>query len=166
MQIRRGIDEASLRLVVLQKERIFPSSRHRFFASLRRCRVPFSDPIGDRPLAPGNGVFQEIMDPIPDFRTEWWYFTGNLSDPSANVSGTNSPFSDKESSSRPRILRNPWSVRDLFPAHFTLTDVSAVGLVCRAALPRRPWTCGAAEDQMDVWLLNWSATNEGEHDPD
>jgi len=60
----------------------------------------------------------------PDFRTEWWYFTGNLSDTLARRFGYQLTFFRQGVVFKAKDSGNPWSVRDLFPAHFTLTDVS------------------------------------------
>ena len=59
-----------------------------------------------------------------DFRTEWWYFTGNLSSASGGFTGGYQLTFFRTGLTRdPAIPGNPWSVRDLYLAHFTLTDV-------------------------------------------
>src|SRR4030042_99211 len=94
----------------------------------------------------------------PDFRTEWWYFTGNLSDALARRFGYQLTFFRQGVIFKAKDPTNPWSVRDLFPAHFTLTDVSGSRFVYAERLSRAgPRLAGAALNQMDVWLLNWSA---------
>jgi predicted secreted hydrolase len=94
----------------------------------------------------------------PNFRTEWWYFTGNLSDPLARRFGYQLTFFRQGVVFKPKDPTNPWSVRDLFPAHFALTDGSGgrfsyAERLCRGG----PGLAGASQNQMDVWLLNWSA---------
>ena len=94
----------------------------------------------------------------PDFRTEWWYFTGNLSDPLARRFGYQLTFFRQGVVFKAKDPTNPWSVRDLFPAHFALTDVSGGRFAYAERLSRGgPGLAGAAQKQMDVWLLNWSA---------
>jgi predicted secreted hydrolase len=94
----------------------------------------------------------------PNFRTEWWYFTGNLSDPLARRFGYQLTFFRQGVVFKAKDPTNPWSVRDLFPAHFALTDVSGGRFAYAERLCRGgPGLAGAAQNQMDVWLLNWSA---------
>ena len=94
----------------------------------------------------------------PDFRTEWWYFTGNLSDTSARRFGYQLTFFRQGVVFKVKDPSTPWSVRDLFPGHFALTDVSARRFAYAERLSRGgPGLAGAARNQMDVWLLNWSA---------
>ena len=94
----------------------------------------------------------------PDFRTEWWYFTGNLSDPLARRFGYQLTFFRQGVVFKAKDSTNPWSVRDLFPAHFALTDGSGGRFAYAERLCRGgPGLAGAAQNHMDVWLLNWSA---------
>jgi predicted secreted hydrolase len=94
----------------------------------------------------------------PDFRTEWWYFTGNLSDPSARRFGYQLTFFRQGVVFKAKDPDNSWSIRDLFPAHSALTDVSGGRFAYAERLSRGgPGLAGAARNQMDVWLLNWSA---------
>jgi len=94
----------------------------------------------------------------PDFRTEWWYFTGNLSDTLARRFGYQLTFFRQGVVFKVKDPTNPWSVRDLFPGHFALTDVSGRRFAYAERLSRGgPGLAGAARNQMDVWLLNWSA---------
>src|SRR5512139_3438173 len=58
----------------------------------------------------------------PDFRTEWWYFTGNLRDSSGRCFGYQLTFFRQGITLKPNDPNNPWSVRDLYLAHFALTD--------------------------------------------
>jgi predicted secreted hydrolase len=93
-----------------------------------------------------------------EFRTEWWYFTGNLVDRASKQYGYQLTFFRQGISFQPGDPRNPWSLRDLYLAHFALTDVSASRFFHAESLSRKgPHLAGAAEDRMAVWLLNWSA---------
>jgi predicted secreted hydrolase len=98
----------------------------------------------------------------PEFRTEWWYFTGNLVDAAGKRYGYQLTFFRQGISRESRDSENPWSMRDLYLAHFTLTDVAASRFSCGERVSRKgPGLAGAAEDGMDVWLLNWSAKMKG-----
>lgn len=100
----------------------------------------------------------------PGFRTEWWYFTGNLADTAGAKYGYELTFFRQGVEFTPKNAGNPWSVRDLFLAHFTITDVSRGSFRAEDILSRSgPGLAGARTGQMDVWLLDWSARmREGE----
>lgn len=98
----------------------------------------------------------------PDFRTEWWYFTGNLEDAAGKRYGYQLTFFRQGVSLQPKDPQNPWSIRDLYLAHFTLTDVTPGRFSFAERLSRKgPDLAGAAQDAMDVRLLNWSVKMEG-----
>lgn len=98
----------------------------------------------------------------PEYRTEWWYFTGNLTDETGNVYGYQLTFFRHGLRLAPGDARNPWSVRDLYLAHFTVTDVTKKRFVLDERVSRTgPHLAGARADSLDVWLLNWSARSGG-----
>jgi predicted secreted hydrolase len=58
----------------------------------------------------------------PDFQTEWWYYTGNLKSASGHRYGFELTFF------RQAVSRDPahaaiWDVKDLYLAHFALSDL-------------------------------------------
>jgi len=94
----------------------------------------------------------------PAFRTEWWYFTGNLSDAAGARYGYELTFFRQGVRFASADPGNPWSIRDLYLAHFAITDVSrsafrAVDLMSRSG----PGLAGASTERLDVWLMDWSA---------
>ena len=68
----------------------------------------------------------------PEYRTEWWYFTGILAAADGRRFGYQLTFFRQGIAPVAADPGNPWSVRDLHLAHFTLTDVAAGGA---SALP-------------------------------
>jgi len=98
----------------------------------------------------------------PDFRTEWWYFTGNVTDTEGKQYGYQLTFFRQGVMKQPKDTKNLWSIRDLYLAHFTLTDATG-GRFAYEELPSRtgPGLAGAARYGMDVRLLNWSARMHG-----
>ena len=94
----------------------------------------------------------------PEFRTEWWYFTGNLRDAAGKRYGYQLTFFRHGIRQRPGDPASAWSIRDLYAAHFTLTDVSNSQFWYAERLSRSgPGLAGASEDKMNIWNLNWSA---------
>jgi len=109
-------------------------------------------------IGPWEWSFPRDHGSHPEFRTEWWYFTGNLSDTLARRFGYQLTFFRQGVVFKAKDPTNLWSVRDLFPGHFALTDVSGGRFAYAERLSRGgPGLAGAARNQMDVWLLNWSA---------
>ena len=114
-------------------------------------------------IGPWKWAFPRDHGSHPDFRTEWWYFTGNLTGASGKRFGYQLTFFRQGVIQKVRDPNNPWSIRDLFPAHFTLTDVASGQFWYGERMSREgPGLAGAAGDRMNVWLLNWSATMKGE----
>jgi len=108
-------------------------------------------------IGPWKWVFPRDHGAHPEFRTEWWYLTGNLRDPSGKRLGYQLTFFRQGITLKPNDPNNPWSVRDLYLAHFTLTDAKAGRFWYRERLSRQgPGIAGATTHGMDVWLLNWS----------
>jgi predicted secreted hydrolase len=98
----------------------------------------------------------------PEFRTEWWYFTGNLLGASGEPFGYQLTFFRQGVAQKAGDPGNPWSIRDVYLAHFTLTDVARKKFWYAERLSRKgPGLAHASEQGMDVRLLNWSAKMQG-----
>lgn len=94
----------------------------------------------------------------PAYKTEWWYFTGNLAGPAGEKYGYELTFFRNGVRTAPSTPANPWSVRDLYLAHFTLTDVAGGAFRAEDVLSRSgPGLAGAREGNLDVWIGGWSA---------
>src|SRR5512137_644549 len=59
----------------------------------------------------------------PEYRTEWWYFTGNLKNQSGNKYGYQLTFFRQGLRTDVPDSSNQWSIRDVHIAHFTITDI-------------------------------------------
>lgn len=113
-------------------------------------------------IGPWKWVFPRDHGSHPEFRTEWWYFTGNLTDLSKNRFGYQLTFFRQGVLFKAKDPTHPWAIRDIYLAHFALTDVSSGQFWYAERVSRQgPGFAGAAEDGMHVWLLNWSAKMEG-----
>jgi predicted secreted hydrolase len=122
-------------------------------------------PCGDdwaRVTVPRKWSFPRDFGAHPEYRTEWWYFTGNLKDLQGKRYGYQLTFFRQ--GIRPQLppSSNAWDVRDIYLAHFALTDVAgnqfrAVDRLSRAG----PGLAGASSEGMQTWVLAWSARMEG-----
>lgn len=114
-------------------------------------------------VGPWKWVFPKDHGSHPEFRTEWWYFTGNLTDPSKKRFGYQLTFFRQGVLFKANDPNHPWAIRDIHLTHFTLTDVSAGQFWYADRVSRKgPGLAGAAEKGMHVWLLNWMAKMEGD----
>ncbi len=98
----------------------------------------------------------------PDFRTEWWYYTGNLRTRQSRRFGFELVFFRQ--AQRRGAVENPsaWRVDDLYLAHLALTDVEAKRFLSSKRLNRAgPGIAGASMAERRVWNGNWSARWEG-----
>ncbi|MBK9168826.1 MAG: carotenoid 1,2-hydratase [Bryobacterales bacterium] len=93
----------------------------------------------------------------PDFRTEWWYYTGNLRDPRGRPFGFELVFF-RQAVERPAPSGSVWRPPDLYLAHLALTDIAGQRFIAHKRLNRPgPGVAGASFEQRRVWNGNWSA---------
>jgi predicted secreted hydrolase len=127
--------------------------------------LPYTSCAGDWKEAASNRIWSFPGDhgSHREYRTEWWYFTGNLTDEAGNRYGYQLTFfrqgldNSEASRSNPR-KNNPWLVRDVYFAHFTLTDVKNNLFQYFERISRTgPGLAHADTKRMDVGVLNWSA---------
>ncbi len=94
----------------------------------------------------------------PEYRTEWWYFTGNLADAAGRKYGYQLTFFRYGLALKPRDPGNPWSVRDIYLVHFAMTDASNNTFRYTDRVSRKgPGLASADERKMNVDVLGWSA---------
>jgi predicted secreted hydrolase len=126
----------------------------------------------------------------PEFQTEWWYYTGNLrshdgrrlgfeltffrqaADRSRRASTLQSAPAPGETQARPsrpsaeagqvRQGASSWDVRDVYLAHFALSDIDG-GTFHHAERVNRagPGIAGIDPSSGTIWNGNWSARIEG-----
>jgi predicted secreted hydrolase len=101
-------------------------------------------------------VFPDDHGPHPDFRTEWWYFTGNL------ISDDNRKFGyqftifrtalSKEKSER----TSEWNSNQIYMAHFAVTDIDGNKFYYDEKFSREGNNLAGAElNPFKVWLEDW-----------
>jgi predicted secreted hydrolase len=98
----------------------------------------------------------------PDYKVEWWYYTGNLDSTDSGRFGYQLTFFRVGMDPAPT---NPsrWAVRDLFMAHFALTDANGkryrfVDRINRSG----PGWAGAATDAYRVWNEGWHVSRDSD----
>jgi predicted secreted hydrolase len=96
----------------------------------------------------------------PDYRLEWWYYTGNLDAADGRRFGYQLTFFRIGVDPQP-ANRSRWAVRDLFMTHLALTDVNGGRYRFTDRMNRAgPGWAGAATGAYRVWNEDWEAALE------
>jgi len=99
----------------------------------------------------------------PDFRTEWWYYTGNLQDASGARFGFELVFFRQGEQRDTKHNPSAWRVDNMYLAHAALTDIKGKRFLYHERLNRAgPGIAGIRFDERRVWNGNWSAQWSGE----
>jgi predicted secreted hydrolase len=101
----------------------------------------------------------------PDFRIEWWYYTGNLDAADGRRFGYQVTFFRIGVDRAPE---NPsrWAVRDIYMTHVAVSDPAGRRYRFAERLNRAgPGIAGAATDRYHVWNDDWTAERrpDGRH---
>jgi predicted secreted hydrolase len=101
----------------------------------------------------------------PDYKIEWWYYTGNLKTEDGRRFGYQVTFFRVGIDHTPA---NPsrWAIRDLHMTHLAVSDVSGRRYRYSEKLSRGgPGLAGARTDRYHVWNDDWVATldEQGRH---
>ena len=113
-------------------------------------------------LEPRAWIFPRDHGAHPEYRTEWWYFTGNLKDSSGNKYRYQLTFFRQGLRTDVSDSSNQWSIRDIHIAHFTITDIMEGKFTMDERMSRSgPGLAGALTANMAVWLFNWKAQMNG-----
>src|SRR5262249_47895999 len=92
----------------------------------------------------------------PDFRTEWWYYTGNLRSVEGSRFGFELVFFRQGQGRESVENRSAWRIDDLYLAHLALTDISGRRFIPHERLNRAgPGVAGASFEKRRVWNGNW-----------
>ncbi len=94
-----------------------------------------------------------------EFRTEWWYYTGQLTTKDGRPFGYQLTFFRRGMPRHQvRTLPSQWAPTQLYLGHFAVSDLSKgrfhyAEKISRAGLGK----AGAAHDRLHVWIDRWSA---------
>lgn len=89
----------------------------------------------------------------PEHKIEWWYFTGNLNTAEGRRFGYQLTFFRIGAVRAPQV-QSPWALRDVWMAHFAITDVEGATYHHADRLNRAgPGIAGATDKR--VWNEDW-----------
>ena len=109
-----------------------------------------------RALKPRAFRFPQDAGPHPDFQTEWWYYTGNLSDAQGRAFGFQLTFFRRALAPVTTLQPNDWPTEQVYFAHFTVSDIKN-----QRFYPFERWQrgsidlAGAQAEPFRVWLHHW-----------
>lgn len=117
-----------------------------------------------RATTPRALSFPHDHGPHPAYRTEWWYYTGNLQTAGGRHFGFQLTFFRSALAAEVAVRESAWATAQVYMAHLALTDVDigrfyACERFSRAALG----LAGARAQPFQVWVEDWSAQAQ---DPD
>jgi len=102
-----------------------------------------------------------------EFRTEWWYYTGQLTTKNGRRFGYQLTFFRRGiPREEVKTLPSRWSVTQLYLAHFAVTDLAKgrfryAEKISRAGLGK----AGAEPDRLHVWIDRWGAESSANSVP-
>jgi predicted secreted hydrolase len=98
----------------------------------------------------------------PDFKTEWWYYTGNVWSKTGHRFGFELVFfriGENSGGANPSV----WRVDDIYLANAALTDIDGRRFLYTERFNRAgPGIAGASFAEQRIWNGNWSAIWRGE----
>jgi predicted secreted hydrolase len=117
-----------------------------------------------RALPPAQITFPDDFGPHPEFQTEWWYYTGNLTTAQGRKFGYQFTIFRRGLVPEAFVVErdSAWGTNQVYLAHFALTDIqkgehTAVEEFARGAAQ----IAGAQASPYRVWLKNWFVEETG-----
>jgi predicted secreted hydrolase len=97
----------------------------------------------------------------PDFKTEWWYYTGHLQTESGKHYGYQATFFRFGVRDRQTELKEKPLFTELYMAHFALSDIVSNKFLFRERINRGYGDrAGAATDRYRVWNEDWKVEGD------
>jgi len=125
--------------------------------------VAVTDALGSRApgfaraTAPRTFQFPADHGPHPEFRTEWWYFTGNVSTAAQRRFGYQLTFFRIGLAPPADPRPSAWATRTVWMAHLAVTDIASGRFLTQSRLAREALgLAGAQATPLRVWLEDWT----------
>lgn len=111
-----------------------------------------------RAVAPRAFVFPDDHGAHPEYRSEWWYFTGNLQTADERHFGFELTFFRFGLAATAAPRASEWGTNQAWMAHFALTDTQAGRFAAAERFARGALgLAGAEAAPFRVWVEDWSA---------
>jgi predicted secreted hydrolase len=117
----------------------------------------FARALPGRPL-----VFPADHGPHPDYRAEWWYFTGNLEEAAGRHFGFQLTIFRFAVAGEATPRDSDWASRQIWMGHLAVSDPAGGRFVHRERLSRGALgLAGARAEPLAVWLDDWRIESTG-----
>jgi predicted secreted hydrolase len=105
---------------------------------------------------PRQFVFPTDHGPHEGYRTEWWYFTGNVITSEGRPFGFELTFFRVALTPKKTVDDSAWRTNQLYMAHFALTDVDGKQFYAFERFSRSALGLAGAQAQpVHIWLEDW-----------
>lgn len=116
----------------------------------------------ERALVPRAFVFPADHAAHPEYKTEWWYFTGNLRTKQGRRFGFQLTFFRSALSPDSVQSSSAWASNQLYMAHFAVADIAEKKFYAFERFSRGgAGLAGAMASPFRVWLYDWHAEGKG-----
>ena len=129
--------------------------------------------IADILSGDSEGKFARAVEPMvfvfpmdhgahPDYKVEWWYYTGNLKTEDGREFGYQLTFFRRGLAAEMPVRKSRLGTNQIYMAHFALTDVTSETHTSFERFSRGAGGLAGArgEPTYEVWLEDWSATQD------
>ena len=107
--------------------------------------------------------FPEDAGPHPEFKSEWWYYTGNLQNSEGAEFGYQFTIFRQSISDHQLTSSSAWRTNQIYMAHLALTDIKNAQFYSFSKMTRGSVGLAGAElKPFRIWVENWSIS--GQHD--
>lgn len=132
-------------------------------ASLTVVEALSGEPQGfARAEQPRSFQFPQDHGPHPEYRSEWWYFTGNLRTGTGRHFGFQLTFFRFALAARATARASNWAAHQVYMGHFALTDVQGRRFHSFERFSREAaGLAGARRHPLKVWLEDWALEQTG-----
>lgn len=106
--------------------------------------------------------FPKDHGPHPNFKTEWWYFTGNLISDEGNEFGYQFTIFRTGLTRSKKERESEWNSNQIYMGHFAITDVSNSEFYFDEKFSREGNQLAGAEiNPIKIWLEDWQIDQVG-----
>ncbi len=132
-------------------------------ATLTLAETLSGEPVGfARAQQPRAFQFPDDHGPHPEYRSEWWYFTGNLRTQRGRHFGFQLTFFRFALTPEVVVRTSSWATNQVYMGHFALTDSRGRRFYSFERFSRQAvGLAGAQARPLKVWLEDWTMDQRG-----
>ena len=134
-----------------------------FADAIKVLSEPASSPGFKQATGPRDFTFPQDHGPHPEYRTEWWYFTGNLATTDQREFGYELTIFRHALTREPARSVSNWRTGTAYMAHLAITDVSSGRFYSFERIARgAAGLAGATLRPFRVFVDSWSISSSGD----